>query len=141
MAAAAHALPKTLRLEVVTPSGLLVRDDVDSVQVPGSEGSFGVLPGHIPMLATLGTGEILYSKGGTSHRIVCLFGFCEVLPDRVHVMAESGERAEDVDVASAEDAKKRAEERMKMVKDEAGFKEAQAEYAKSVARLASAGKG
>ena len=141
MAAAGHALPKTLRLEVVTPSGLLVRDDVDSVQVPGSEGSFGVLPGHIPMLAMLGTGEILYSKGGTSHRIVCLFGFCEVLPDRVHVMAESGERAEDIDVASAEDAKKRAEERMKMVKDEAGFKEAQAEYAKSVARLASAGKG
>jgi F-type H+-transporting ATPase subunit epsilon len=141
MAAAGHALPKTLRLEVVTPSGLLVRDDVDSVQVPGSEGSFGVLPGHIPMLAMLGTGEILYSKGGTSYRIVCLFGFCEVLPDRVHVMAESGERAEDIDVASAEDAKKRAEERMKMVKDEAGFKEAQAEYAKSVARLASAGKG
>ena len=101
MAAAGHALPKTLRLEVVTPSGLLVRDDVDSVQVPGSEGSFGVLPGHIPMLAMLGTGEILYSKGGTSHRIVCLFGFCEVLPDRVHVMAESGERAEDIDVAEA----------------------------------------
>lgn len=141
MAAAAHAHPKTLKLEVVTPNGLLVRDDVDSVQVPGSEGSFGVLPGHTPLLATLGAGEIVYRKGSETHRIVCLFGFCEVLPDRVHVMAESGEHAEDIDVASAEEAKKRAEARMKMVKDEAGFKEAQAEYAKSVARLASAGKG
>ena len=127
-----------LTLEVVTPDGLLIRDEVDSVQAPGSEGSFGVLPGHMPMLTTLGAGEIVYRKGAEVGRIVCLFGFCEVLPDRVHIMAESGERADDIDVARAESARARAAERMKMVKDEAGFKEAQADYVKSVARLAAA---
>ena len=127
-----------LTLEVVTPDGLLIRDEVDSVQAPGSEGSFGVLPGHMPMLTTLGAGEIVYRKGAEVGRIVCLFGFCEVLPDRVHIMAESGVRADDIDVARAESARARAAERMKMVKDEAGFKEAQADYVKSVARLAAA---
>ena len=131
-------LPTKLTLEVVTPDGLLIRDEVDSVQAPGSEGSFGVLPGHIPMLTMLGAGEIIYRKGAEVGRIVCLFGFCEVLPDRVHIMAESGERAGEIDVARAESARARAAERMKMVKDEEGFKEAQADYIKSVARLAAA---
>lgn len=130
--------PKTLTLEVVTPDGLLLRDEVDSVQAPGSEGSFGVLPGHIPMLTTLGAGEIIYRKGGETGHIVCLFGFCEVLPDRVHIMAESGERADQIDVARAEMAKKNAAERMKMMKDETGFKEAQDDYVRAVARLAAA---
>ena len=130
--------PTKLTLEVVTPDGLLIRDEVDSVQAPGSEGSFGVLPGHIPMLTTLGAGEIIYHKGGEVGRIVCLFGFCEVLPDRVHIMAESGERADEIDVARAQSARARAAERMKMVKDEEGFKEAQADYIRSVARLAAA---
>lgn len=133
----AHRSPK-LTLEVVTPDGLLIRDEVDSVQAPGSEGSFGVLPGHIPMLTTLGAGEIVYRKGAEVGRIVCLFGFCEVLPDRVHIMAESGERAGEIDVARAESARRRAEERMKMVKDEEGFKQAQADYVRAVARLAAA---
>ncbi len=136
MAEVHHA--KKLTLEVVTPDGLLIKDEVDSVQAPGSEGSFGVLPGHIPMLATLGAGEIVYRKGAETGRIVCLFGFCEVLPDRVHIMAESGERADQIDVARAESAKARAAERMKMVKDEEGFKEAQADYVRAVARLAAA---
>jgi F-type H+-transporting ATPase subunit epsilon len=127
--------PTKLTLEVVTPHGLLVRDEVDSVQAPGSEGSFGVLPGHIPLLATLGAGEIIYKKGDETGRIVCLFGFCEVLPDRVHIMAEGGELAAEIDVAKAELAKAQAAERMKMVKDEEGFNEAQADYVKAVARL------
>ncbi len=127
--------PAKLTLEVVTPNGLLVRDEVDSVQAPGSEGSFGVLPGHIPMLATLGAGEIVYRKGLETGRIVCLFGFCEVLPDRVHIMAEGGELAAEIDVAKAELARAQAAERMKMVKDEEGFNEAQADYVKAVARL------
>jgi len=131
-------LPTKLTLEVVTPNGLLYRDQVDSVQAPGSEGSFGVLPGHIPFLTLLGAGEIIFKKGAETGRIVCFFGFCEVLPDRVHIMAESGERVEDIDIGAAEASKKRAEERMKMVKDEEGFKEAQAEYMRSVARLSAA---
>ena len=131
-------LPTKLTLEVVTPDGLLVRDEVDSVQAPGSEGSFGVLPGHIPMLTTLGAGEIIYRKGAETNRIVCLFGFCEVLPDRVHIMAESGERVGEIDVARAESARAKAAERMRMVKDEEGFNEAQADYVRAVARLAAA---
>ena len=130
--------PTKLTLEVVTPDGLLMRDEVDSVQAPGSEGSFGVLPGHIPMLTTLGAGEIVYKKGAETGRIVCLFGFCEVLPDGVHIMAESGERADQIDVVRAESARARAAERMKMVKDEAGFADAQADYVRAVARLAAA---
>ena len=136
MAEVHHA--KKLTLEVVTPDGLLIKNEVDSVQAPGSEGSFGVLPGHIPMLATLGAGEIVYRKGIETGRIVCLFGFCEVLSDRVHIMAESGERSDQIDVARAESARARAAERMKMVKDEEGFKEAQADYVRAVARLAAA---
>lgn len=127
-----------LRLEVVTPDGLLFRDDVDSVQAPGSEGSFGVLPNHIPMLTMLGAGEIIYRKGAETGRMVCLFGFCEVLPDRVYIMAEEGERAGDIDVARAETARARAAERMKMVKDEEGFNEAQDDYVRAVARLSAA---
>jgi F-type H+-transporting ATPase subunit epsilon len=130
--------PTKLTLEVVTPDGLLIRDEVDSVQAPGSEGSFGVLPGHIPMLTTLGAGEIIYRKGAEVGRIVCLFGFCEVLPDRVHIMAESGERADQIDIARAETARASAAERMKRVKDEEGFKEAQADYVRAVARLSAA---
>ena len=131
-------LPTKLTLEVVTPDRLLMRDEVDSVQAPGSEGSFGVLPGHIPMLTTLGAGEITYRQGAETGHIVCLFGFCEVLPDRVHILAEGGERAAEIDVARAEKARVRAAERMKMVKDEEGFKEAQADYVKAVARLSAA---
>jgi len=131
-------LPQKLTLEVVTPEGLLMRDEVDSVQAPGSEGSFGVLPGHIPMLTTLGAGEIIYRQGAEIGHIVCLFGFCEVLPDRVHIMAEGGERAGEIDVARAEKARLRAAERMKTMKDEEGFKEAQADYVKAVARLSAA---
>jgi F-type H+-transporting ATPase subunit epsilon len=131
-------IPTKLVLEVVTPEGLLIRDEVDSVQAPGSEGSFGVLPGHVPMLTTLGAGEIIYRQGAETGHIACLFGFCEVMPDRVHILAEGGEKAGDIDVARAEKAKSRAAERMKMVKDEAGFKEAQADYVKAVARLSAA---
>ncbi len=131
-------LPTKLTLEVVTPDGLIMRDEVDSVQAPGSEGSFGVLPGHIPMLTMLGAGEIIYRQGAETGIIACLFGFCEVLPDRVYIMAEGGERAAEIDVARAEKARIGAAERMKMVKDEEGFKEAQADYVKAVARLSAA---
>jgi F-type H+-transporting ATPase subunit epsilon len=131
-------LPQKLTLEVVTPEGLLMRDEVDSVQAPGSEGSFGVLPGHIPMLTTLGAGEIIYRQGAEVGHIACLFGFCEVLPDRVHILAEGGERAGEIDVARAEKARASAAERMKTMKDEEGFKEAQADYVKAVARLSAA---
>lgn len=130
------ALPKKLHLEVVTPEGLLVQEDVDSVKAPGEEGYFGVLPGHTPMLATLGVGIISYTKETVERRLTCFWGFAEVLPDRVNILAEIGERGEDIDAGRAEEAKARAEAQLKAIKGEAGFAEAQDEYKKAVTRLA-----
>src|SRR3954468_24386621 len=128
-------LPTKLRLEVVTPAGLLLRDEVDHVQAPGELGYFGVLPGHTPFLSTLGAGVITYDRGGERRRMTCFWGFCEVLPDRVNILAELGERAEDIDPARAEAAKSRAEAQLKAIKDEAGYKEAHLAYVRAVTRL------
>ncbi len=133
-----QALPTKLHLEVVTPEGLLVQADVDSVKAPGSEGYFGVLPGHTPLLATLGVGVISYVQGGSERRLTCFWGFCEVLPDRVSILAEIGERAEDIDAGRAEEAKARAEAQLKQLRGEAGYAEAQDAYQKAVTRLAAA---
>ena len=130
------ALPTKLILEVVTPVGLLLREDVDEVIAPGSEGYFGVRPGHTPMLATLGVGELSYRAGGGWRYLTCFWGFCEVLPDRVNVLAEVGERAQDIDVARAEAARTRAAERMKTIREEAGFEEAHQAYMRALTRLA-----
>jgi F-type H+-transporting ATPase subunit epsilon len=128
-------LPTKLLLEVVTPEGLLLREEVDEVMAPGDEGYFGVLPGHTPFLATLGVGTIMYRRGQEKRYLTSFWGFCEVLPDRVNILAEIGERAEDIDLARAEQAKQSAEQRMKMIRDEADYQLAQAEYMKSVVRL------
>ncbi len=130
------ALPTKLTLEVVTPEGLLLRDEVDEVTAPGADGYFGVLPGHTPFFSLLGMGEISYRQGTVTHRLTCFWGFCEVLPDRVNVLAELGERAEDIDVARAEQAKANAADRMKTIREEAGFAEAHAAYVRAVTRLA-----
>ena len=130
------ALPTKLTLEVVTPEGLLMREEVDEVVAPGSEGYFGVRPGHTPMLATLGAGEISYRQGPSWQYLTCFWGFCEVLPDRVNVLAEIGERAKAIDVTRAEAALRRATERMKAIRDEAGYEDAHQAYVRAVTRLA-----
>ena len=130
------ALPAKIVLEVVTPEGLLLRDEVDEVIAPGTEGYFGVRPGHTPFMSSLGLGEISYRKATEWERLTCFWGFSEVLPDRVNVLAEIGERAAEIDVGRAEAAKKRAEERMKEIKDEVGYKEAHEHYVRAVTRLA-----
>jgi F-type H+-transporting ATPase subunit epsilon len=106
------ALPTKLTLEIVTPDRSLVREEVDEVELPGSEGYFGVLPGHTPLLSTLMVGEMWYRVGQEKRYLAVAGGFVEVLPDRVTVLAQIGERAEDIDVARAEAAKRRAEERL-----------------------------
>jgi F-type H+-transporting ATPase subunit epsilon len=106
------ALPTKLTLEIVTPDRALLREEVDEVVVPGSEGEFGVLPGHTPMLSTLQIGELWYRQGSEKHYLAVAFGFVEVLPDRVTVLAQVGERAQDIDVQRAERAKQRAEQRL-----------------------------
>src|SRR5882762_7058009 len=104
------ALPTKLKLEIVTPARALLAEEVDEVVVPGSEGGLGVLPGHTPLLSSLKIGELWYRQGQEKHYLAIAFGFVEVLPDRVTVLADVGERAQEIDVQRAERAKQRAEE-------------------------------
>jgi len=104
------ALPTTLTLEIVTPDRSLIREEVDEVVVPASEGELGVLPGHTPLLSSLKIGELWYRRGQEKHYLAIAFGFVEVLPDRVTVLADVGERAQEIDVQRAERAKQRAEQ-------------------------------
>ncbi len=105
-------LPAHLALEIVTPDRAIVHDSVDEVQVPGSEGYFGVLPGHTPMLAMLQVGQLWYRKGGEKFYLSVAFGVAEVMPDRVIILADIAERAEEIDVDRAQSALHRAEQNM-----------------------------
>lgn len=129
------ALPTKLTLEVVTPERLLVSEQVDEVQLPGAEGYFGVLPGHTPLLATLQVGELWYRIGQDKRYLAVAFGFAEVLPDRVTVLAQIAERPEDIDVPRAEAARKRAEERIAKPPADIEFERARIAMMKSLIRL------
>src|SRR5918994_3385928 len=130
------ALPTKITLEIVTPERSLVNEQVDEVQLPGSEGYFGVLPGHTPMLSTLQVGELWYRIGQEKHYLAIAFGFVEVLPDRVTVLAQLAERPEDIDVPRAEAAKKRAEERLaRGPQSDVDFERARIALMKSLTRL------
>ena len=129
------ALPTALTLEIVTPERSLVSEQVDEVQLPGSEGYFGVLPGHTPLLATLQVGELWYRIGQEKRYLAVAFGFAEVLPDRVTVLAQIAERPEDIDVSRAEAAKKRAEERIARPPADVDFERARVAMMKSLIRL------
>jgi F-type H+-transporting ATPase subunit epsilon len=106
------ALPTKLLLEIVTPDRSLVHQDVDEVQLPGAEGHLGVLPGHTPLLTTLAVDELWYRIGAEKHFVAIAGGFGEVLPDRVTVLAQVAERAQDIDLGRAEAARKHAEEQL-----------------------------
>ena len=107
-------LPETIELIVVTPERQLTRETVVEVTIPGLEGALGVLPGHAPLMTELGIGELRCQKATSSGTLSLsvIQGFAEVLPDRVTVLAETAERAEEIDVARAEAAKARAEKRL-----------------------------
>ena len=128
------ALPTSIELQIVTPDRLLVKEQVDEVEIPGSEGYFGVLPGHTPMLASLAVGEMWYRKGQEKTFLALAYGFCEVLPERVTILARFAERAEEVDVPRAEEARKRAQERLANAKD-VDYERARTALVKSLARL------
>jgi F-type H+-transporting ATPase subunit epsilon len=129
------ALPTSIELQIVTPEKMLVREQVDEVEIPGTEGYFGVLPGHTPMLASLAVGELWYRKGQEKTYLSIAYGFCEVLPERVTILAQLAERAEEIDVARAEEARKRAEARLIASKGEVDYERARSALAKSLARL------
>jgi F-type H+-transporting ATPase subunit epsilon len=104
-----------LKLEIVTPNGLILSEEVDEVVCSGSEGEFGVLPGHVPFFTTLKIGMLTYKKGNEARYVFVNWGYAEVGPDRVTVLADSAEKSEDIDVERAKAAMKRAEERLKQM--------------------------
>jgi F-type H+-transporting ATPase subunit epsilon len=103
----------TLELEIVTPERLLVRERIEGVQIPGKTGELGILPGHAPLITTLTIGEISYRQGTNTHYLAVAWGFAEVLPNKVTILADTAERAEEIDVKRAQEAKTRAEEALK----------------------------
>ena len=105
-------LPSHLTLQLVTPDRAVVRESVDEIQIPGSEGYLGVLPGHTPLLTTLQVGELWFRQGDEKYYVSVAFGFAEILPDRVTVLAQIAERAEEIDTARAKEAQRRAQERL-----------------------------
>jgi len=133
-------LPTYLTLEIVTPDRAVIQDRVDEVEIPGAEGYFGVLPGHTPKLATLQVGELWYRKGSEKVYLSIAFGFAEVLPDRVTILAQLAERADEIDVARAEAAKRRAEERIAKPSLEMDFERARIAMMKALIRLQVASK-
>ena len=107
-------LPESIELVIVTPERQLLRQTVVEVTLPGGDGCLGVLPGHAPLITELGIGELTYRTKNASEAglLAIISGFAEVLGDRVTVLAEIAERPEEIDVARAEEAKKRAEQRL-----------------------------
>jgi F-type H+-transporting ATPase subunit epsilon len=107
-------LPEAIELIVVTPERQLLRKTVVAVTIPGLDGQLGILPGHAPLISELGIGELGYRTATSSQptTLAIVHGFAEVLPDRVTVLAETAERAEEIDLARAEAALARAEKRM-----------------------------
>jgi len=130
-----------LKLEVATPTRLVVSGEADEVVVPGSEGSFGVLPGHAPLLSLVGTGEVMYRSGRDEHYLAVSGGFAEVGPTHVTILAESAERPEEIDVARARVAGERAEQRLRAAAtEETDVDRALASFARARARLQTAGR-
>jgi F-type H+-transporting ATPase subunit epsilon len=107
----------TVKLDVVSAEGVVFSEDVDVVVAPGVEGQLGILPHHAPLMTMLQPGELLVRKGETDFYLAITGGFLEVRPDRIIILADAAERAEDIDVSRAEEAKRRAEERLHEQKD------------------------
>ena len=129
------ALPQHLHLQIVSADRLLVEDNVDEVEVPGADGYLGILPGHTPLLALLQVGELWYRKGQERSFLSIAFGYVEVLPDRVTILAEVAEKAEEIDHARAEAARKRAEERLATSQVDMDFERARIALLKALVRL------
>jgi F-type H+-transporting ATPase subunit epsilon len=106
-------MTNTFQLEIVTPAKLVVKDAAEEAQIPGSSGYLGILPGHAPLITELGVGAITYQAGGETHTLSVAWGFAEVLPDKVTILAEAAEHPQEIDVERAQKARARAEERLK----------------------------
>ena len=132
-------MASTIKLEVVTPERLLVSEPVDEIIAPGYEGEFGVLPEHTQFLAILQIGILRYRNGSDVRKMAVGGGFAEVLPDRVVVMADVAEKAEEIDVERARRAHARAEELLRTISlDDATYEKAHAALQRAIVRMAAA---
>ena len=109
------ALPEAIELQVVTPERHVLQETVQAIEIPGKEGYLGVLPGHAPLITELGIGILAYRKSGETRYLTVVHGYAEVLPDRVIVLAEISELAEEIDVARAKAAHERAQAELSKV--------------------------
>lgn len=125
----------TFVLEIVTPDKTVVKDDVDMAVCPGAEGEFGILPNHEAMLAALKIGMLRYMKGGAEESLFISGGFLDMNENICSVLAESAERARDIDVARAKLAKERAEKRLAEKKDDLDETRAQIALQKAIMRI------
>lgn len=132
-------MASTIRLELVTPERLLVSEEVDEVIAPGYEGEFGVLPDHTPYLAILDIGILRYRRGTDTEKIAVGGGFAEVGPDRVVVMADVAEKAEEIDIERAREAYARAEASLKdLSMDDTTYEKAYAALRRALVRMSAA---
>jgi F-type H+-transporting ATPase subunit epsilon len=129
------ALPEHIHLEIVTPEKQVFSGMVDSVTVPSTTGYIGILPGHAPLLTELGIGEVSYKIGDKLEYLFCSWGFAEVLPERVSLLAQTAEMASDIDVKRAEEAKTRAEKRLTSKDAAVDFTRAELALLRSISRL------
>ena len=129
-----------LILEIVTPERRVVREEVDEVVCPGIEGEFGVLPGHTPFLTALKIGELNYRVGDLRKYIAITWGYAEVDADRVEILADMAETAEEIDLRRAEEAKAKAEAKLRGQPEEVEFDKAQVSLEKAVIRMQVASK-
>ncbi len=130
-----------IKLSIVTPERSLVSEDVDELQIPGANGYLGVLPGHAPLFTELKVGELSYRKGSTWTPLAVAWGFAEVLPDQVRVLAETAERANEIDLERATRSKERAEERLRKAEAGVDFDRALIALERAVIRIQVARKG
>ncbi|HCY86548.1 MAG TPA: F0F1 ATP synthase subunit epsilon [Desulfobacteraceae bacterium] len=129
-------MAEKLFLEVVTPQKAIVSEEAEIVVAPGSEGEFGALKGHTTFLTSLKTGPMRYKDATGKERVLFINGgFCEVLPDKVTVLAESAERRADIDVARAMEAKERAEQRIAQKQADIDLVRAEASLRRALYRL------
>jgi F-type H+-transporting ATPase subunit epsilon len=131
----------TFQLEIVTPEKLVVKDEAEEAQIPGKNGYLGILPGHAPLITELAVGEITYRKGGMTTHLAVAWGFAEVLPDKLTILAEIAERAEDIDVGRAQKARDRAEEQLRSGNPKTDFEGAKYALERANTRLQVAEKG
>jgi F-type H+-transporting ATPase subunit epsilon len=126
----------TFQIEIVTPERAVVRDSATEAQIPGKRGYLGILPGHAPLISELAVGEITYRKpSGAVEHLACAWGFAEVLPGKVTILAETAEKADEIDVARAEKQKQRAEQRLSSTDPEVDFERARIALQRSLIRL------